>query len=582
MPHGEEVSFTPRVKLKGAPLEASLAGALVSGYVDQSLFSADLLLLRFRDPELGLLSSSRFAIGDPIEIGMEQSGPSDQAPLFIGEVTALDFEVGADGAHLLLRGLDGVHRLQRGSRAEVYTDMKAGDIVAKIAKRAGLATGTVDQGGPIFEHLVQPACSDWDFLQLLAGQSGCTLSVRSGKLHFAKAEPADSAPAQGEPGSDPLILDSGQNLIRLHGSLTAAEQVADVEVRGWDVKAKKPISVVAKPAARTGEVSGTPFAGTVAAVNQGRHTVAMPHYDQSALAQHHADALADRLGGGFAEIEGTARGNTRLHAGRPVLLRVGAAFKARFTLTAARHEFGQGSGYQVNFSASAGSERSLLGLAAGNRASPDSGRAAVVNGLVTAIDDPEHLGRVRVMFPAYGEKVESWWARTVQAGAGKARGAVVLPEVGDEVLVGFGDGGLNQPYVLGGLYNGEDLPAEPWQSQREGSDSVRRRSFTSRTGMQVEFLESSSEQRINVATKGGKHRISLIQNGEGGIEIETSGKVGIKAGSGVEITSSAGPLSLSAPKISLEATSELLLKGATVKLLGDAMTEVKGAMVKIN
>ena len=76
MPHGEEVSFTPRVKLKGAPLEASLAGALVSGYVDQSLFSADLLLLRFRDPELGLLSSSRFAIGDPIEIGMEQSGPS--------------------------------------------------------------------------------------------------------------------------------------------------------------------------------------------------------------------------------------------------------------------------------------------------------------------------------------------------------------------------------------------------------------------------------------------------------------------------------------------------------------------------
>ena len=51
-----------------------------------------------------------------------------------------------------------------------------------------------------------------------------------------------------------------------------------------------------------------------------------------------------------------------------------------------------------------------------------------------------------------------WWARTVQPGAGKDRGAAGLPEVGDEVLVAFAQGDLEHPYVLGGLYNGMDKP----------------------------------------------------------------------------------------------------------------------------
>ena len=47
----------------------------------------------------------------------------------------------------------------------------------------------------------------------------------------------------------------------------------------------------------------------------------------------------------------------------------------------------------------------------------------------------EHIGRVRVRYPWLDDKYVSGWARTVQFGAGKDRGAFVLPEVGDEVLV---------------------------------------------------------------------------------------------------------------------------------------------------
>ena len=66
---------------------------------------------------------------------------------------------------------------------------------------------------------------------------------------------------------------------------------------------------------------------------------------------------------------------------------------------------------------------------------------------------------MRLRFPWLDDTYVSGWARTVQAGAGKDRGALVLPEVGDEVLVVFEQGDFRRPYVLGGLYNGMDQPS---------------------------------------------------------------------------------------------------------------------------
>ena len=54
---------------------------------------------------------------------------------------------------------------------------------------------------------------------------------------------------------------------------------------------------------------------------------------------------------------------------------------------------------------------------------------------VSDANDPEKQGRVKLTFPWLSDTYVSDWARTVQPGAGKDRGAMVLPEVGDEVLV---------------------------------------------------------------------------------------------------------------------------------------------------
>src|SRR5215813_7878222 len=71
--------------------------------------------------------------------------------------------------------------------------------------------------------------------------------------------------------------------------------------------------------------------------------------------------------------------------------------------------------------------------------------------LVTQNEDPEGLCRVKVRYPWHGKPADSYWARLTMPMAGKDRGLVLIPEVGDEVVVGFEREDLRFPYVLGAV-----------------------------------------------------------------------------------------------------------------------------------
>ena len=54
---------------------------------------------------------------------------------------------------------------------------------------------------------------------------------------------------------------------------------------------------------------------------------------------------------------------------------------------------------------------------------------------VTNNKDPDGMGRVKVSYPALGKETEGNWARIASPSAGKERGLLMLPQVGDKVLV---------------------------------------------------------------------------------------------------------------------------------------------------
>jgi len=71
-------------------------------------------------------------------------------------------------------------------------------------------------------------------------------------------------------------------------------------------------------------------------------------------------------------------------------------------------------------------------------------------------NDPEGLGRVKVeFFWGMGTKT-SQWMRMIQQHGGAGKGSYFIPEIGEEVLVGFEGGNAQCPYVMGAQYNGKE------------------------------------------------------------------------------------------------------------------------------
>jgi uncharacterized protein involved in type VI secretion and phage assembly len=77
--------------------------------------------------------------------------------------------------------------------------------------------------------------------------------------------------------------------------------------------------------------------------------------------------------------------------------------------------------------------------------------------------DPKGLGRVKAQLLWQKHEQTTTWLRVMTPDAGKSdkhgeiRGNLVIPEVGDQVVIGFRYGDPTRAYVMGSLYNGGNI-----------------------------------------------------------------------------------------------------------------------------
>lgn len=615
------------VEFGGRPLPPALANTLVEGYVDDSRTLPDLFVLRFRDPSRVLLEQAGLTIGTEVRLLAGAGGGPSPRPLLSGNVTALEVEIDDTGTFTVVRGLDESHRLFRGRRVASYQNMTLSDICTSVARRAGLRPGKMDVAGPVLEHVAQPNISDWEFIRALAEEAGAQAYVTEGQLHIAKPTEAGGAPdVSARAAREPLVLEMGDNLLRCRAGVSAAEQVSAVEVRGWDVRAKEPLVGRADAGKAATLELGLTAAEVARPFGEASFVVSDAPYGSQAQVDQAAKALAARIAGSFAELEAVIRGNPEVRAGGAVTLAgVGKPFEGRYTVTSSRHVFDPVRGYETWVTVSGQQERSLFGLtggASGGGTDTSARCSGLANGTVTDTKDPEGLGRVKVRFPWLSDEYASDWARTAQAG-GTAGGEAFIPEVGDEVLVGFEQGHLDRPYVLAGLYNGKDKPGQggqggqgqpqglgPGQAQGQGqgqaqgqgngqdaeavdptSGAVNKRAFGSRGGNKLELLDAANgPQGVRLVTGDGKLKINLDRQGttivvhsDGKVEIEAKEQVSIKAGSGVTLEAGKGPLELGGDSVKLTARNGVAVDGGNgqVKLSTGGTVEVQGGQVAV-
>jgi type VI secretion system secreted protein VgrG len=72
-------------------------------------------------------------------------------------------------------------------------------------------------------------------------------------------------------------------------------------------------------------------------------------------------------------------------------------------------------------------------------------------------NDPLGMGRVRVQFPWQQDKGDKTpFIRLIQPHSGAGKGFYFIPEIGEEVLIGFEGGNAEKPFVMGAHYNGSE------------------------------------------------------------------------------------------------------------------------------
>lgn len=584
----DDLQLSPIITVDGRDLLHKWMMSLVEVHVTLEFHVPSRCTMRFIDPGFELSESTDFDIGTVVKV----QPPTGGDPLVEAEVTAIDVQQRAgETPELVVTAYDKSHRLGRGTSAKTFLDMSFSDIVSQMAGGVGLSASVGSTKNKL-DYLLQ-VDSDMALLNAMALRCGFDWWVEGSTLHF-------DAPSEGHEVKAKL----SEDLLSFNVRASAVHPSA-VKAHGWDRgqqtaivgSATSTTTVVADSAIARKANSNSKF-GTAEIMAASWTPVSSEEANQLSA------SLLDRMRRAAVNARGViVPGKGTVKLGGIVNVDGAGPISGKYPVTKVEHVFRPG-GFETRFFSGDRTPTSLVDTLGGAaRPSPSTFRnPGLVPGVVTNINDPDKLGRVKVKFPSLNDTIESAWARIVAVGGGKNRGTVFIPEVNDEVLLGFEGGDLRQPVVLGGLYGAKSgIPS--WDV---ADGKVTARKLTSRLGHFVELADgqADTDQFILVALNGEKHKLRIGKD-RADIEMPSGKPVLIKAGNtkiefaadgsvtihGASITLKADQkIALEAPQIDVKANAQLnvqssgpaALKGAITNVESQGPLALKGAIVQIN
>lgn len=245
----------------------------------------------------------------------------------------------------------------------------------------------------------------------------------------------------------------------------------------------------------------------------------------------------------------------------------------------------------------------------------DNRMMGLVVGKVSKNHNKDLPGRVCVEILSRDAKANEFlWARVAQPSSGKKWGHYFLPEVGDQVIVGFEEGNIERPYILGCV----PLMNDNFLKKAADADNQFKKIVSTHGNTicmvdnkddkngekdRIEIITAKDAHRvvmdndkklIDISDKANKNEIKIAtESGKGTIEILTEQKLTIKVGDNITVTmnGSNGTVEINATKISLkssdstivEANGRLALSGASAEIKGNSNTKLEsGGTVSIS
>lgn len=521
-----------------------------------------------------------------IQLGYDQT----VTDIFSGIIIKHSVKIsGKNDARLVVECKDKALAMTVGRKNANYIDKKDSDIITALIGNAGL-TATVT--ATTFQHkeLVQFYSSDWDFMLARAEANGMLVTLDAGTVTVAP--PAVTSAAV-------LTVTYGMDLIEFNAELDARHQYSNVTSNGWDLASQALLQQTAAPEAlnEQGNITSATLA-SVLAVSDFRLQSTIPQ-DSSLLTSW---AKAQQLKSGLARIRGyvSFQGSALAKPGVIIeLAGVGDRFNGSAFVSGVHHRVADGNWItRTEFGMSPNWFTEANELEAPLAAGLNAGINGLHVGTVMKLDaDPESQYRIQVSIPEMSAATDGFWARLANFYSSNTFGAFFLPEIGDEVVLGFFNGDPSHPVILGSLYSSKNKPAyEP-----EAANNTK--ALVTRTKMKVEFNE---EKKIITIITPANNQIVISDDGKSILlQDQNSNKVtldtaGITLDSPKDITLKAqGKIVLNATG-NIEATSQMDIKqtglnitatanigftakgSATAEVSAAGQTTIKGALVMIN
>lgn len=596
---------TPSVLLNGAEADTTYLTHLA---ISQTIGAAAHASLRLDKAEDAV---TKFTVGADLTVKAPDWGPSaagrgtDKVEVFSGVIVSVGLDWRANRAELVVDAYDKSHKLAQATVVKSYLDMSSADIVRQIAGAAGLTVEIGSGFGQTRMPFVQQHGTAHRFISELVHNEGFEWWMSGTKLIVKRRADAGAATA--------TLGGNGYVLRRFQARFSAMDRTKTVKVRGWDPKTKQAVLATANGvnAGAPSTPSITSSGGTPVGEATSWPRRVVVDADTASAA---ATGIAARMGATLVSARGECDLAVAVRPGAIVdVTNVNTKWNGKYYITESEHIFGDGQPFVTRFVAGGSDDESIAGLLGGGGGAGHGARLAdgLTVGIVTNNDDKDaqdgSFGRVKVRFPYLSDQDESAWARVVAPGAGLARGLHVMPEIDDEVLVGFENGDIRRPYVLGGLWNGRDTPPTPPTNVLSGS-SVMTRSFTTRKGHFLSFVDGGGNGEDSIELALADSRATLVISGEKIDLLTTEDKpLTVKTSTGSIEIAAGGDITIKGKNITLEAQQAVTLKGTDVKIDAKAgidakanakvsikgtggvdvdgspaLTNVKGSMVMIN
>ncbi len=439
-----------------------------------------------------------------------------------------------------------VMRLNGALGMDSFVDSTLKDIVSEVVSPTGISLECQPRFDGVVPYVMRYKESVFGFLNRLSSTYNELFFYDGKKLWFGKP---------GNCGEETLVYEQDIFSLRTHASILPHK----VSAYEYFVLNDTTDSVNASKASLNGML-GDVAKASERLYEEGELVASGSPLTDKGYLMSYADNKQRTIEGGMLNIEGETR-TCRIKLGCVVEVSFPSEMKVdsmgRYRIVSIVHRVNKAGNYSNHFMATPEGHEYVT------QQFLDRVKAYPEVATVSDNSDPKNIGRVQVQFDWQKRLSKNTnWIRVQSPDAGgsnmKNRGLVFVPEVGDQVMIGFEYGDPSRPYVMGSMFTGN--------SGQGGDKDNKIHSIITKSGHQIVFNDDSGELGITISDKNGNK--IFLNTKDNNIDISAEKNISITA---------AETLSLKAKDLKIDVENDMethVGKKSTVKNDGKFELEV--------